>query len=107
MRNGWLSLLGLVLMLPLLVGTLQGNVTLEVTAIRVAVLVVSLIVLDRAIVPACRLFIALFLADPERNGSSGERKLTGSSGERKLTDANGEPMGSSGAPDAAAAEAAR
>lgn len=70
MRTGWLSLVGLILVLPLLVGTLQGSVTLQATAVRVVVLVAGLAVADRAVLPAFRLFLALLSPSRPASGST-------------------------------------
>jgi hypothetical protein len=59
MKHGWLSLIGLALCLPVLLGAAQGSYELETAAFRLSGGLVVLLVVDRLVLPGAGVLLAL------------------------------------------------
>lgn len=59
MRHGWLSLIGLALCLPVLVGAVRGSYPIETASLRLVGGLVVLLVVDRLVLPGARLLVEM------------------------------------------------
>lgn len=64
MRRGLLSLLATLLAIPVLMGVLSDSYTLEVAALRLAVLAAAVLLVDRLVAPAVAVLMTVVKAPP-------------------------------------------
>ncbi|MFN3218136.1 MAG: hypothetical protein ACE367_16695 [Acidimicrobiales bacterium] len=67
MRRAILSLLAVALTIPVLIGVVRGSYSLEIAALRIAVLAIAVPVVDVAIAQLLRLTTALMAAPSSRS----------------------------------------
>ena len=71
MRRGLLSLAATVLAIPVLLGVVRNSYTLEVAAVRMVVLALAVVVIDRLVAPALSVLLAVMRRPsvPEEDGA--------------------------------------
>lgn len=56
-RTPALAIIGLILLVPLVIAMMQGSIAIDAAAMRAAILLVVLAVVDRVVLPLARLLI--------------------------------------------------